>query len=157
MNKAIDISNTILKTKRLTLRPWQLTDLDDLYAYASVDGVGQMAGWPPHEDKQASLTILKMFIDEKKVFALVLNGKVVGSLGIEKYNEKRFLSNNQSARVQQKCGFKHYAFGTIKTLLGTTEDDEVNILTKQDWQYDKRGQICLNYRKLKPSAADLKT
>lgn len=45
MNAQIDIHNVILKTERLTLRPWQLSDLDDFYEYASVDGVGQMAGW----------------------------------------------------------------------------------------------------------------
>ena len=51
MNSEIDISNTILKTKRLILRPWRNEDLDDFYEYASVDGVGQMAGWLPHENK----------------------------------------------------------------------------------------------------------
>ena len=39
MNKEIDISNVTLKTERLLLRPWRLTDLDDFYEYASVDGV----------------------------------------------------------------------------------------------------------------------
>ncbi len=54
MNKEIDISNVTLKTERLLLRPWRLTDLDDFYEYASVDGVGQMAGWIPHENKEKS-------------------------------------------------------------------------------------------------------
>ena len=44
MNIKIDISNVILKTDRLILRPWRLTDLDDFYEYAKVEGVGQMAG-----------------------------------------------------------------------------------------------------------------
>ena len=47
MNKPIDISNVVISTPRLTLRPWRETDLADFYEYASVDGVGQMAGWPP--------------------------------------------------------------------------------------------------------------
>ena len=55
MNSPIDISSTILKTQRLILRPWRPTDLEDLFAYASVDGVGQMAGWCPHKDKEESL------------------------------------------------------------------------------------------------------
>ena len=45
MNPEIDISNVILKTERLLIRPWRQSDLDDFYSYASVDGVGQMAGW----------------------------------------------------------------------------------------------------------------
>lgn len=88
MNKEIDISNVTLKTQRLLLRPWVMTDLDDFYEYASVDGVGQMAGWLPHESKEKSKQILEIFINEKKTFALVYNGKVIGSLGIEKYSEK---------------------------------------------------------------------
>lgn len=94
MNAEIDISNIILTTKRLKLRPWQLSDLDDLYEYASVDGVGQMAGWKPHENKEQSLTILRRFIDGKKTFAIEYEGKVIGSLGIEKYNDEKFTEFN---------------------------------------------------------------
>ena len=90
MNAEIDISKTILKTERLTLRPWRQDDLDDFYEYASVDGVGQMAGWVPHKSKEESKTILNHFIENKKTFALEYRGKVIGSLGIERYNEQRF-------------------------------------------------------------------
>lgn len=105
---------------------------------------------------------MKAFISGKKVFALEHEGKVIGSLGIEKYDEAEFpefsglkcreigyvlskdywgnglmpeavgevirylfedlgadaifcgyfVRNRQSARVQEKCGFKHYS--TIK-------------------------------------------
>ena len=89
MNAKIDISNVILKTNRLMLRPFNIDDLGDFYEYASVDGVGQMAGWLPHKNKEESLSILKMFIDEKKTFAIVYNNKVIGSLGIEEYDEKQ--------------------------------------------------------------------
>lgn len=49
MNKPIDIRQTVLKTARLTLRPWKESDLKDFYEYARVDGVGQMAGWNPQK------------------------------------------------------------------------------------------------------------
>ena len=88
MNVEIDISNVTLHTDRLTLRPWKLEDLADFYEYASVDGVGQMAGWTPHKDIEESRAILQMFIDEKKTFAIEYNGKVIGSLGVEEYHEK---------------------------------------------------------------------
>ena len=183
MNTRIDISDTVLRTERLLLRPWRRSDLEDLYDYASVDGVGQMAGWKPHESREKSETILDMFIREKKTFALEHQGKVIGSLGVEEYNEDRFpefadqkcreigyvlskeywgrglmpeavqavirflfeeagldmllcghfLWNGQSHRVQEKCGFRHYAFDTYKTRMGTVEEEEVNILTREDW------------------------
>lgn len=183
MNPEIDVSNVILKTERLLIRPWRQSDLDDFYSYASVDGVGQMAGWKPHESKEESKIILDMFISHKKTFALEYQGKVIGSVGIEKYNETHFpefenkkcreigyvlskeywgqglmpealkevirflfenanldvifcghfLWNEQSHRVQEKSGFKHYAFDTYETAFGTTEENEVNILKREDW------------------------
>lgn len=87
MNKQIDITNVVLTTKRLILRPWRASDLSDLYEYARVDGVGQMAGWTPHRSIAESGEILSMFIREKKTFALEYQGKVIGSFGIEAYSE----------------------------------------------------------------------
>ena len=183
MNAEIDISRVILRTERLVLRPWEQTDLADFYAYASVDGVGQMAGWWPHQSMEESQQILNRFIDGKRTFALEYDGKVIGSLGIELYNEAlfpelaelrcreigyvlakdywgrglmpeavraavrylfeevqldailcgRFLSNVQSKRVQDKCGFCHYCFGTYETRFHTMEPDETNILTRERW------------------------
>ena len=90
MNKPIDISTVVLKTQRLTLRPWQETDLNDFYEYARVDGVGQMAGWLPHQDIEKSKIILASFIAGKKTFALEYQGKVIGSLGVETYKEEQY-------------------------------------------------------------------
>jgi len=90
MNQQIDITGVVLTTKRLTLRPWKESDLKDFYEYASVDGVGQMAGWNPHRNAEESRQILSHFISGKHVFALEHQGKVIGSLGIEEYNEKNY-------------------------------------------------------------------
>lgn len=101
MNKPIDISAVVLQTPRLTLRPWRQTDLEDFYEYARVDGVGQMAGWLPHDSIDVSRTILDSFIKHKKTFAIECEGKVIGSLGIERYNETNFpeLKNLQGRAI----------------------------------------------------------
>ena len=85
MNASIDVTNIRIETERLVLRPWHLEDLEDFFEYASVEGVGQMAGWLPHENREKSLQILELFIREKKTFALELkeSHKVIGSLGLE--------------------------------------------------------------------------
>ncbi len=187
MNAEIDISDTTLNTKRLKLRPWRQSDLEDFYAYASIDGVGQMAGWKPHASREESQEILNRFINRKKTFAVEYQGKVIGSLGIEEYDEKefpefdemqcrqigyvlskeywgqglmpeavneavrylfeevgldvilcgRYLFNKQSHRVQEKCGFKHYAYDACQTQFGTTLEHETNILTREDWLSDR--------------------
>ncbi|MGX8704361.1 MAG: GNAT family N-acetyltransferase [bacterium] len=187
MNVDIDISNVELRTERLLLRPWRQDDLEDFFAYASVDGVGQMAGWKPHENMEESQRILDSFIEQKRTFALEYQGKAIGSLGIERYDEARFpefadkkcreigyvlskdywgqgftpeavrevirylfedvrldvivcghfLWNTQSQRVQEKCGFRHYANGEYKTLIGVTENDEINTLTREQWEEER--------------------
>lgn len=90
MNAHIDISAVCLKTDRLILRPWKKTDLLDFYHYASVDGVGQMAGWRPHRELAESQHILTQFIEGRKTFALEYQGKAIGSLGIEAYSEESY-------------------------------------------------------------------
>ena len=101
MNKPIDITGVVLTTDRLTLRPWRESDLNDFYEYASVDGVGQMAGWNPHRNLEESERILDSFIKHKKTFALEYQGKVVGSLGIEEYDEKNYpeLNDRQGREI----------------------------------------------------------
>jgi ribosomal-protein-alanine N-acetyltransferase len=80
----IDVTKINIETERLILRSWQETDLNDFYEYASVPGVGEMAGWAHHDSIETSNKILKLFIDEKNVFAIVhkQDNKVIGSLGI---------------------------------------------------------------------------
>ena len=90
MNKTVDISGIILNTERLILRPWKESDLEDLFEYASVDGVGQMAGWPPHKNIEESRKRLDRFISNKKTFALEYQGKVIGSCGLVDYNEEHY-------------------------------------------------------------------
>jgi len=84
MEVKVDISNVVLETERLILRSWQESDLDDFFAYASVPGVGEMAGWPYHRTKEESRDVIKNFMEEKEVFAIVhkTDNKVIGSLGL---------------------------------------------------------------------------
>lgn len=84
MDIQIDMTGTVLETDRLILRPWEESDLEDFYEYASVPGVGEMAGWKYHESIEVSKQVLDSFIEEKNVFAVVLkeNNKVIGSLGL---------------------------------------------------------------------------
>ena len=184
MNVPIDISGVTIRTARLLLRPWRESDLADFYAYASVDGVGQMAGWAPHESMEKSREILDRFIAGKKTFAIELDGHVVGSLGIEEYNAEKLTDlaplrcrelgfvlakehwgkglmpeavravidylfrevgldaitcahydwNLQSARVQEKCGFRPYREGTQESRIdGSLQHLKINLLRREEY------------------------
>lgn len=181
MNAEFKLNGKIIETERLVLRPFKWDDLDDFFAYASVEGVGEMAGWPHHENKDKSKEILTIFIDEDKTFAVCLkdSGRVVGSLGVEFYGAEDKLTefdgykgreigyvlardqwgkglmaeavkavinylfdekdldfltcgyydfNNQSRRVQEKCGFKPYRKLNMETRMGTVEPGVLNLL-----------------------------
>lgn len=87
MNADFRINGKVIKTERLILRSFKQTDWEDFYEYASVEGVGEMAGWKHHENIDESQKILNLFIDNDKVFAICLkeNNKVIGTVGVEKY------------------------------------------------------------------------
>ena len=181
MNANFEIGELVIETERLILRPFKQSDLHDFNEYASVPGVGEMAGWKHHETIEKTQEILDMFIKEDKTFAIVFkkNNKVIGSLGVEKYGLEEKLTefksyygrkigyvlskdywgkgimpeavravidylfndlkldfltcgyydfNNQSKRVQEKCGFKPYRKLVMDTRLGTKEPGVLNLL-----------------------------
>lgn len=102
MNAIFKLNGLQIETERLILRPFRQTDLDDFYEYASIEGVGEMAGWKHHQNKEESQQILNRFIENDKTFAIVLksNNKVIGSLGIEEYGMEEKLTefNNYIGR-----------------------------------------------------------
>ena len=178
------MSEMILETPRLWLRPFRDSDAADVYAYARDPQVGPIAGWQPHKSQEESREIIRTVFSAPGVFAMELKetGKVVGSVGYvgnhpvgvrpdcpddevgyalapacwgrglmpEAVNEvirwlfeerkldailcAHFDWNAQSARVQQKCGFRPFAEGSYETRYGTTEKDITNILYREDWE-----------------------
>ena len=181
MNAPFNITGIVIETERLILREFKESDLDDFFEYASVEGVGERAGWYHHKTKNISKHILELFIEEKKTFAIVFkeNNKVIGSLGIEKYGREESLSeffdykgreigyvlskdywnrglmteavkavceylfnkldydfllcghylfNEQSKRVQEKCGFVPYRKLLFTTRMGTEEPGILSLL-----------------------------
>lgn len=72
-----------LRTKRLTLRPFEERDAEDLYAYAKDPRVGPVAGWPPHASLEESREIIRTVFSAPNVFAVVEreHGAVIGSAG----------------------------------------------------------------------------
>ena len=99
MDAPIDVTTIFLQTERLLLRPWREEDLADFYAYASVEGVGEMAGWPHHRSVEESRAILRSFMENREVLAIVLreSGKVIGSLGLH-----RSWANDEAEYAQMK-------------------------------------------------------
>lgn len=135
MNLEFKINGKVLETERLILRPFKLEDLDDFYEYASVPDVGERAGWNHHENKDESLIVLSRFIESDKTFAILLkeNKKVIGSLGVEKYNDEDKLEEFKDYKGRE-LGFvlskDYWGKGIMKEAVDSVSDylfDEMDL------------------------------
>ena len=74
----------ILTTNRLILRPWEESDAENLYKYASDPEVGPVAGWPVHTSVENSLEIIRTVFSAPGTYALCLkeDNKAIGSIGL---------------------------------------------------------------------------
>ena len=74
----------MIETKRLIIRPWQDSDADALFRYASDPDVGPVAGWAPHTSVENSLEIIRTVFAAPEIYAVVLKEtcEAVGCCGI---------------------------------------------------------------------------
>lgn len=96
----------VLYTERLILRPWQLTDAEDLYHYAKDERIGPIAGWPPHQSIEESTEIIKTIFMRDNVFAVALkeNNKAIGLIGLSIGKQSNFPIGDNDAEVSYWIG-----------------------------------------------------
>ena len=75
----------VLETERLILRPWEESDAEDMYRYASDPDVGPIAGWPPHKSVEESLDVIKNVLGGKEAYAVCLkdDGRAIGTIELK--------------------------------------------------------------------------
>lgn len=100
MNIDINTDKIILEGERIKLRAFRKTDLDDFYDYAKTPGLGEAAGWFHHKSKEESEKILDSFIKNKNILAIEKDGRVIGSIGIHKYDEEFIEDLSQKKAAQ---------------------------------------------------------
>ncbi len=59
-----------LRTERTILRPWEESDAESLFHYASNPDVGPIAGWPPHQSVEESRDIIKNVLSGPQAYAI---------------------------------------------------------------------------------------
>lgn len=79
----------ILESHRLILRPWKISDLDDLHDFMSNKEVANLAGFNVKNRKDESLNILKQFIidSSNSLWAIELKNinKAIGWIELHEY------------------------------------------------------------------------
>lgn len=133
MNAEFKINGLQIETERLLLRPFSQSDLYDLNEYASVEGVGEMAGWKHHETLEETRSVLDGFISDDKTFAIVLkeSGKVIGSLGVEEYGMEEALTefyDYKGREIGYALSKDHWGKGIMPEAAGAVIDYLFNVL-----------------------------
>lgn len=72
----------MLETERLLLRKWTEKDADSLFEYAKDPDVGPIAGWPPHQSAEESLSIIRNVLNGAECYAICERGseKAIGAV-----------------------------------------------------------------------------
>mgnify|MGYP002625699215 CR=1 FL=1 len=72
----------MLTTKRLLLRPWEMSDAEDLFQYAKDPAIGPAAGWQPHQSVEESKAVIQSVLNGKECYAVCLlsDGKAIGAI-----------------------------------------------------------------------------
>ena len=100
-----------LKTQRLLLRPFELSDVGDVYEYAQEPGWAQFLPLPnPYTYRDAGEFVARSFLapwDTKPIFAITLDGKVIGSFDV------RVDPKNKAAEVGYAVGRAHWGQGIM--------------------------------------------
>lgn len=61
---------TTLRTARLVLRPWKISDATDLFECARDESIGPIAGWPPHKSVKKSRDVIKTVFCRSECYAV---------------------------------------------------------------------------------------
>ncbi len=109
------MSDMILETERLVLRPWRESDAEALYEYAKDDRVGDAAGWPVHRSVEESLGYIRTVFMQDGVYAVTLRGddKAIGCIGIVRGAKSNLPINDDEAEISYWIGVPFWGQGLI--------------------------------------------
>lgn len=109
----------ILETERLILRPWEESDAEDFYRYASDPAVGPIAGWPVHTSVENSREIIRDFFSADETYAVCLksDGRPIGSIGLIPPAQANTAAKATEMEVGFWVGVPHWGKGYIPEAL----------------------------------------
>lgn len=105
----------VLKTERLTLRPWRETDAEEVYKYAKDEKVGPIAGWHPHKSIEESREIIRSIFMQPGVYAVTLKGenKAIGCIGIITGAKSNFPISDKEGEISYWLGVPFWGKGLM--------------------------------------------
>ena len=91
----------MIETDRLILRPWEDSDAEALFRYASDPDVGPRAGWPPHKDIEESRRVIQDIFTNDRTWAVTLRetGEAIGCMGYFIHGESNIPIGEEDAEI----------------------------------------------------------
>ena len=91
----------MIETDRLILRPWEDSDAEALFRYASDPDVGPRAGWPPHKDIEESRRVIRDIFTNDRTWAVTLRetGEAIGCMGYFIHGESNIPIGEEDAEI----------------------------------------------------------
>ena len=93
-----------VKTSRVILRQFREGDEEQIYQYASVEGVGERAGWKHHANVQESQSVLyNVFLKNPNCFAITdrESGKIIGYVLSKDYWNQGIMTELMNEVIQE--------------------------------------------------------
>lgn len=135
----------MITTEHLVLRPWDISDAEALYKYASEPLVSRLALWPAHTSVEMSKWVINnIFIPNEDTYAIVLKEthEAIGCIGLVPGGDEHYHAENGEREIGYWIGLpfwnkgltsealvalmNHWSnYGTIRSLLITTDDNNL--------------------------------
>lgn len=102
-----------LETDRLLLRPWEETDAQECFRYASDPRVGPAAGWSVHTSVENSRQVIRDVLQVPETYAIVLKetGLVIGSIGLHFHSD--LAKGDDEAELGYWLGAPYWGRGVV--------------------------------------------
>ena len=130
----------IIETERLILRPWQESDAEECYRYASDPRVGIPCGWEVHTSVEYSRRIIRKILAREENYAVVLRetGLPVGSIGLLLGNKSNYTESANQSEIGYWLGVPYWGRGLIPEAASALIDHAF-----RDLGFEKLWCVCL--------------
>lgn len=104
-----------MNDKTLKLRPWKLSDAEDLFHYASDPQIGYNCGWPPHRSIEDSRSCVTNVLAQPETYAIILKetNRPIGCIALKPSNPICAEIDPRSAEMGFWIGTEHQGKGLI--------------------------------------------
>lgn len=137
----------LLKTKRMILRNFKLSDAAAVYTYAKNPKIGPIAGWPVHTSIAESASMIEKYFMSPHIFAITLidnPSHAIGLIGLELTDEgngKDFMSSGE-AEISYWIGEPYWGNGLVPEAIETIISHAFNHLNLETiWCGYKDGNL----------------